>query len=148
MLPSLVIYIKCWLVPNFPAYCNPVHKEKKLARCVHHSQQEYLWYCHYFSTFPLLVFTPYLIHAYNLHLQTDVVASSITQVFDLITSKAVCALTLIVLNTPCGSNSLLALYSLFWFLWQKTIAPPKCQQIQIYEKHFLFTFGGAIVFWL
>ncbi len=54
--------------------------------------------------------------------------------------------------TPCGSNSLLALYSLFWFLWEKFIAPRKCQQIhhkecqQIFEKHFLFTFGGAIVF--
>ena len=67
--------------------------------------------------------------------------------------------------TPCGSNSLLALYSLFRFLWQKTIAPPKCQKIQtwffkliwnsfhkdwqkIYEKHFLITFGRAIVFCL
>ncbi len=30
--------------------------------------------------------------------------------------------------TSCGSDSLLALYSLFWLLWQKTIAPPKCQK--------------------
>ncbi len=51
-----------------------------------------------------------------------------------------CVLCRVNIYTPCGINSLLALYSLFWFLWQKTIAPPKCQQIQNDKKSMTNTF--------